>query len=191
MGGLPDHAASGLLADRDLRVREAAARAAGSGQVGQLAALLAEDPASDVRQAAAATLGKLADQRTADILVPGLDDPDAIVRAAVLRALVERLTRSGAISRLCGELGSERPERRRASLYALSHLQARESTADVGRLVDDPDPDVRLALLQVADALLPDPEPLIYYLAADTDAVVRDSARNWLVRHCACRCTDA
>jgi HEAT repeat protein len=191
LGGLPDEAASALLADRDLRVREAAARAAGSRQVGQLAVLLAEDPASDVRHAAAATLGKLADQRIADILVPGLEDPDAIVRAAVLRALVDRLTRSGAISRLCGELGSGRPERRRASLYALSHLQAREFAADVGRLVDDPDPDVRLALLQVADGLLPDPEPLIRYLEADTDAAVRDAAENWLVRHRARGRTDA
>ncbi len=182
LGALPEHAATALLADPDLRVREAAAQAAGSGQAGQLATALLEDPASDVRQAAARTLGSLDDERLADLLVPGLEDPDAIVRAAVLRALEQLLRRDGAVRRLCDELGSVRPERRRASLYALAHLGTPDASEQVRRLAADPDPDVRLALLQTADALMPDPEGLIHDLTSDPDGAIRDGAELRLLR---------
>ena len=183
LGGLPDATASALLTDRNPSVREAAARAAGSRQVEQLAAVLVDDPASGVRRAAATTLGHLADGRASDWLISALEDGDAIVRAAVLRALVDRLTQPGAVRRISAELDSERPQRRRAVLYALAHLKTREPLADVGRLADDSNPDVRLAVLHVADALLADPRPIVRHLAADADRTVRDSAQNWLVRH--------
>jgi len=182
VAGLPQPAAGALLADHDLRVREAAAQGAGMAQVGQLAALLIEDPAADVRHAAAKALGSLGDERIIDVLVSGLEDGDAIVRTAVLCALERLLTRRGAISRLCRELLCERRGRRRASLYALAHLKATEAADEVGRLADDPDPDVRLALIHTADALLPDPKPLLRYLAADSDAAVRHAAQIWLLR---------
>ena len=54
---LSDESARSLLTDPDLRVREAGARGAGIRQVGQLAAMLVEDPSDDVRRAAAQTLG--------------------------------------------------------------------------------------------------------------------------------------
>lgn len=180
---LPAHAASALLADPDLRVREAAALSAGVGQREELAVLLAHDPSSDVRRAAAQTLGDLGgDEGIADVLVDGVEDPDAIVRAAVLRALDRLLTHDGAAQRLSDELVSGRPARRRAAVYALSHLGGHPAEADVWRLADDPDPDVRLALLHAARSLLADPEQLVRHLAADGDAVVRDSAENWLLR---------
>jgi HEAT repeat protein len=144
--------------------------------------LLVSDPASDVRHAAAATLGRVGDHRVADRLIAGIEDRDAIVRAAVLRGLEEVLTRADAIERLSGELMSERAERRRASLYGLLHLRAREAGESVRRLVEDPDPDVRLALVRAADALLAEPEAVVRELAADSDQVVRHSAEIWLLR---------
>ena len=179
---LSDPAASLLLADPDVRVREAAARAGGMRQVGALAVMLVDDPGIDVRRAAASTLGDLSDTRIAEVLVPGIEDPDAVVRAAVLRALVQLVMRGGAVRRLRHELGSSRPERRRASVYALAHLEALEAAEDVARLVDDPDPDVRLALIHTAGSLVPDPGALIRCLADDPDAAVRGSAEVWLAR---------
>jgi HEAT repeat protein len=182
VAGLPRPAASRLLADPDLRVREAAASSAGIRQVDQLARLLLEDPASDVRHAAAKALGGLVDQRIAELLIPALEDPDAIVRMAVLRALESLLGRAETINRLCRELTSERPHRRRAIVYALAHLEALESASEVWRLVDDPDPDVRLALLHAARSLVPEPEPLAHYLATDPNPVVRHAAEITLHR---------
>ena len=179
---LSDQAAGALLADRDLRVREAAARAGGMRQVGPLAVLLVDDPGADVRRAAASTLGGLGDPRIAEVLVPGIEDPDAVVRAAVLRALVQLVMRGGAVRRLRHELASDRPERRSASVYALAHLEAFEAAEDVTRLVDDPDPDVRLALIHTARSLAPDPGALVRRLRDDRDAAVRGSAEVWLLR---------
>jgi HEAT repeat protein len=179
---LSDPAASLLMNDSDVRVREAAARASGMRQVGGLAVLLIDDPAVDVRRAAAAALGGLGDTRIAEVLVPGIEDPDAIVRAAVLRALVQLVMHGGAVRRLRHELGSSRPERRRASVYALAHLEALEAAEDVTGLASDPDPDVRLALIHTAGSLVPDPEALIRYLADDRDPAVRGSAEVWLSR---------
>ena len=123
VAGLPERAANTLLGDPDLRVREAAARGAGVRELGALAVLLTDDPARDVRRASAHTLGAMRGERVADVLVLGVEDPDALVRAAVLHALETLLTREGAVGRLCDELTSDRPERRRASVYALAHLR--------------------------------------------------------------------
>jgi HEAT repeat protein len=180
--GLPERAANTLLGDPDLRVREAAARGAGVRELGALAVLLTDDPARDVRRASAHTLGAMRGERVADVLVPGVEDPDALVRAAVLHALETLLTRETAVGRLCDELTSERPERRRASVYALAHLNAREAAPALSRLADDPDPDVRLALVHSAEALFPGPEPLMRYLAADAGPAVRQGAEMWLLR---------
>lgn len=182
VAGLPDPAAESLLADSGLRVREAAARAGGVRQVGSLAMLLTEDPARDVRRAAAHALGAMRDARVADVLVPGIEDPDALVRAAVLRSLEKLLTREGAMNRLCDELSDARPTRRRASVYALAHLRAREVAPEVSRLLDDPDPDVRLALLHSAPALFEAADALVRYLAKDPDQAVSQAAEMWLLR---------
>ena len=182
VAGMPQLAASALLTDPELRVREAAARSAGMRQLSVLADLLREDPILDVRKAAAQTLGSLGDARVADLLIPGLEDPDAVVRATTLRALERLVMRGGAVRRLGHELRSDRPQRRRASLYALAHLEAVEVACEVSRLANDPDPDVRLALVHSASSLLPSPDALVKYLAGDDDAAVRASAENWLIR---------
>jgi len=182
VAGLPERAAKTLLADSEVRVREAAARAAGAREVGALAVLLTDDPVPDVRRASARTLGAMRDRRVADVLIPGLEDPDPLVRAAVLRALEELLTRATAVRRLCDELGSDRAKRRRATVYALAHLKAREAAIELARCAEDPDPDVRLALVHSADALFEKPESLMRYLASDSDQAVRQGAEMWLLR---------
>jgi len=179
---LPEHAAHALLTDPDLRVREAAARAAGIRDLGALSVLLTDDPAGDVRRASAHALGSMRHQRVADLLVVGLEDPDALVSAAVLHALAELLSRDGAVRRLCEELDCKRPARRRAVVYALARLGAREVTPELARLADDPDPDVRLALIHSADALCDEPEHVMRHLTADPDIGVRQAAEMWLLR---------
>lgn len=53
---------------------------------------------------------------------------------------------------VCRELVSDRPRRRRVSLDALTHPKAFEAAQARSRLADDPDPDVRLALLHAGRA---------------------------------------
>jgi hypothetical protein len=67
-------------------------------------------------------------------------------------------------------------------VYALAHLRAFEASSEVWRLADDPEPDVRLALIQAASVLMPQPEPLLLYMATDPDRAVKDSARSWIAR---------
>ena len=178
---LPERAARALLEDPDVRVREAAARAAGVREVDALAALLRDDRAPDVRRAAAHSLGAMHEQQVADLVLPGLEDRHALVRVAALGALERLLTREGAVRRLCDELSGERASRRRACLYALARLDAREAARELTRLVTDPDPEVRLALIHTA-ALLDEPERIIRYLSRDTDQAVRNAAEMWRLR---------
>ena len=182
LAGLPEPSARALLADPNLRVREAAAASAGIRQLGALPVLLIEDPSPDVRRACAHTLGAMRDRRVADVLIPAIEDPDALVRAAVMHALERLLRREGAARRLCDELVCERPERRRAAVYALARLNTRDRGPELSRLADDPDPDVRLALIHSAEALHDEPELLMRYLAADSDPGVRQAAEMWLLR---------
>ena len=179
---LPEQAARALLEDGDVRVREAGARAAGRREVGALSVLLTDDPARDVRRAAARGLGGMHEERVADLLIPGLEDRDALVRVAVLHALEQLLTRDQVVRRLCSELGDTRAVRRRACLYALARLEAREVRREVSRAAIDPDPEVRLALIHIAEALFDEPAPLMRYLSADRDEAVRDAAEVWLLR---------
>lgn len=179
---LPADAARALLTDPDLRVREAAARGAGRGQVATLARMLVEDPSSDVRCAAAQSMRELADPAAADLMLPGLEDADAVVRAAALRALRTVLGTDGTVMRLREELRSPSADQRRAIVYALGHLNATDVGRDVARLVEDPEPDVRLAIIHTARALHRDPASLISHLTSDLDPGVRHSAQIWLER---------
>ncbi len=157
VAGLPEQAASRLLGDRDLRVREAAGSPHGRG--------------ADARR----------DRRVADTLVPGLEDAAAIVRAAVLRALGRLLTPTGVVARLCEEFRSyRRSGDARASTPSPICRRSRQRAIWRG-LAEDPDPDVPLALIQTAD-LISDPDAVMHYLASDEDPPVRDAAQNWFVR---------
>jgi HEAT repeat protein len=182
IASLSDDAATRLLSDADAMVREVAARAGGTRQASTLAGLLVTDPSSGVRRAAARALGAVRDESCADRLMPGLEDPDALVRATVAQALERSLTRRGAVRRLGEELASPRPPRRRAAVYALARLRSSDASSEVWRLADDREPEVRLALIEVAQVVVVEPEPLLRYMATDPDAGVRHSARMRLER---------
>jgi hypothetical protein len=94
------------------------------------------------------------------------------------------------VARPLGELTSTRPDRRRWSLYALAHLNAALASSDVWRLADDPEPDVRLAVIHTAAVILRDTEPLLLYMATDPDAAVRASARSHEARRHDARTAD-
>jgi uncharacterized protein (DUF2336 family) len=98
-------------------------------------------------------------------------------RLLALRALARLLTGAGAMERLGAELHSPSATRRRSVLYALARMvQAGESArpleGDLSRLVEDPDPDVRMALVHTATQLRGDPRPLVSYLAGDCEESV-------------------
>jgi HEAT repeat protein len=182
VSSLPSAAAPRLFTDVNAVVRQAAALAAGPQQTSLLALLVAEDPSSDVRRAAARALGKFDPDAVAGGLLVGIEDRDSLVRATAVQSLQRSLTHSGAVTRLSQELRSARPERRRWSLYALAHLHAELASSDVWRLADDPEPDVRLAVIFAAAVVLGDPEPLWLYMATDPDATVRAGAGTRVMR---------
>lgn len=176
LGKLSKDTAGKLLSDRDEGVRCQAVRCATREHTGALARLLASDRRAEVRRAAAHTLGAIGGQAAGEALIPGIDDPDGIVRASVMRALERALSRKGAMSRLAGELNSARTNRRRSALYALARFNDRDRTVLVWRLADDPDLDVRLAVVATASALLAEPDPLLMYMRTDPNVEVRESA---------------
>ncbi|MGO9819169.1 MAG: hypothetical protein ACLPTJ_00790 [Solirubrobacteraceae bacterium] len=103
--------------------------------------------------------------RSRSQLIASLDDPSPRVASAAARRLA----------------GSDRPQRRRATVYALARLTARETGVQVQALVDDPDADVRLAVVHTADALLRDPDAAMNYLTTDGDPEIRHAAELWLL----------
>jgi HEAT repeat protein len=186
---LPPEVAAALLSDHERRVREAAARGSGKDQLGALVAVVVDDPSSEVRVAAAQTLGELGDPRAVTALLPALEDADDVVRVAALRSLALLVTPAVAMELLRAELHSPSATRRRASVYALARMilsgeSAECLTGDLARLVEDPDADVRLALIQTAE-LLSDPRPMVAYLTGDSDITVRHAAEMWLARRSA------
>lgn len=173
---LPADAAADLLTDTDAQVRQVAAGAAGVEQIRLLGDLLRQDADAGVRRAAARALGNFSGEEVNAALLNGISDQEALVRAAVLHALERAAGRKEAVSRLAAELAAPDRRRRRAALYALSRLRAAEVGNEVWRLADDPDADVRMALLDTAAVLLADPAPLLTYMATDPDPAVRGSA---------------
>lgn len=180
IGKLNDTDVRQLLTDPDEGVRCQAAQCAGKEQMPLLATLLSSDGRSEVRRAAAHALGAIGGQAAAEALIAGIEDADNIVRAGVLRALERALGRKGATMRLASELHSARADRRRCALYALARTNDCDRTVMVWRLADDPDLDVRLAVLETAPRLLTEPDALLMYMGTDANGEVRESARRRL-----------
>jgi HEAT repeat protein len=180
IGKLADADARLLLADPDEGVRCQAARCAGSQHTITLGRLLSDDRRADVRRAAARALGGIGGQAAGEALLAGIEDHDAVVRSRVLHALEQALSRQGAIARLAGELHSARAQRRRCSLYALAQLGDCDHADLLWGLADDPDLDVRVAVLVTANAFLSEPEPLLMYMRTDPNVEVREIAERRL-----------
>jgi HEAT repeat protein len=180
MSKLNDTDVRQLLADPDEGVRCQAARCADRTQMPLLGTLLSADDRPEVRRAAAHALGAIGGQAAAEALIAGIEDSDGIVRASVLHALERVLGRKGATMRLATELHSCRAHRRLSALHALARFNDCDRTVMVWRLADDPDLDVRLAVLETAAKLLTEPEALLMYMGTDANAEVRQSAQRRL-----------
>jgi HEAT repeat protein len=166
-----------LLTDRDPEVRWTTAANAGRGAQALLISALVSDPHPSVRLGAAQTLGRLdGDQTTAALIDAALDDPDAMVRARVLRLAGDKLSNGRLGLRLRDELESGFGHRRQMALRTLAKLSLRLTTREADAVSQDPDPDVRLALAQLAGKLVDPPEPTFARLAEDADPAVRHAA---------------
>jgi HEAT repeat protein len=168
---------SQLLGDPDPQVRATAAANAGPLSKATLMSVLMSDPHPAVRLAAAQTLGMLGGPEAGAALIEAaLDDDDAMVRARALRLAEETLSHPGLVARVRDRLLAGRGHRQPMTARALAKLSGRISEAEALRLAHDPDPGVRLALAQVAAAIVDPPEHVLSLLADDEDATVRHAA---------------
>jgi HEAT repeat protein/Zn-dependent protease with chaperone function len=107
-----------------------------------------KDPDAGVREAAAESLGRLADVRALDGLITAASDSDAKVRAAVVEALAV-LQEARAIPVLARALKDSNVNVRREAAEALSSLNdAPESVEPLVSALGDSDVHVRLAAVQ-------------------------------------------
>ena len=83
------------------------------------------------------------------------------------------------IEELLDQIHSERAQDRQEGVYALARVTERRAV-DVWRLADDPDLDVRLAVVETAEVLAIDPGPLLTYMSTDPSAEVCAHARRRL-----------
>jgi hypothetical protein len=74
------------------------------------------------------------------------------------------------------ELMSADASSRQMALRALARLSAQLSGAETVAIARDPDPDVRLALTQLAGVLVQRPKGVYVLLAGDVDPTVRHAA---------------
>ena len=130
-----------------------------------------------VRLTAAQTLGLLAGREAeAALIAAALDDAEPTVRARALRLSQETLSYPKLVASLRAELASANGRRRQMSLRALAKLSVRIAEPEARRLAHDPDAGVRLALAQVAAAVIEPSGPVLSILATDNDATVRHAA---------------
>jgi HEAT repeat protein len=168
-----------LLADRHRAVREAAIAASQPAQVETLIRLLAEDPVVEVRMAAARRLAEMGVGAGRRALVDALADPSAMVRSAALSSLRDALGHEGALSSLLDVLPSAPAKLREGIVHALSHLGAVEAEDVLVELTNDPDRDVRLAVVHCAEHLFGGRWEGLARLIVDRDDAVANAA--WVV----------
>ncbi|MFT3862892.1 MAG: HEAT repeat domain-containing protein [Solirubrobacterales bacterium] len=174
-----------LLADRHPSVRRTAVTAAPPSQAGALRAVLADDPAAEVRVAAAQRLAEIGSPSANDALLAALADRAVMVRSAVERGLREALGRDRAECLLLASLPDLGPPGRCGVVHALGHLRATGAEAALASLAGDPDRAVRLALAHVgADLFGAGWEPLAR-LARDADPGVAHAAAVAIEAHSA------
>jgi hypothetical protein len=168
---------SRLLADRDPRVRVAAAGHAGVHAEPAVIAALRTDPHPDVRHAAVETLGLFGGEAAGEALVDAaLADDDAIVRAAALRTADETLSHARLVASLRRRLIGPESRGRAMAVRALAKLSCVIPDTEALTLAGDPDAEVRLALAHVAATVVADPDRVFDTLAEDDDPTVRHAA---------------
>jgi len=166
-----------LFADHDPEVRCATAASASRGTEAMLASALRSDAHPRVRAQAAHTLAVLGgDVAAAALLGAILHDRDAVVRARSLRMASDTLSEPVLVACLHHELMSADASSRQMALRALARLSAQLSGAETVAIARDPDPDVRLALTQLAGVLVQRPKGVYVLLAGDVDPTVRHAA---------------
>ena len=128
-------------------------------------------------------LGLLSDERHANLLQQGIEDPSAMVRAAATWSLIERgEVRLDALAELRFQ-GME-PEERVALMQAmLRRTPARAQRALLEPSLRDSDPQVRRAAFGLAAAYqVSVSRPLMIAARDDRDPVISESAMRWLQR---------
>jgi HEAT repeat protein len=151
-----------------------------------------KDPAERARTAR--FLGKLAGQRASDTLLDAMNDPDPIVRAAVIVGIRERRNYGPGVTGgrwpewppdvvLKALTDDPAPEVRLAAAQSLTDLPGPRETAVLQRGIKDADAHVRVACLRglTRDSYKP-PTPELVELVADGDALVRREAVQLLGR---------
>ena len=166
-----------LLADPDNEVRWTTAANAGRGAEGLLIVALQSDAHAAVRLGAAQTLGLLGGEQSIDaLLAAALEDPDAMVRARALRMTSHQLSDEEVATRFRDELKRESGRRRQMALRTLAKLSVALTHTEAAVVAHDPDPDVRLALAQLAAQLVDPPHYALEILGRDGDPTVRHAA---------------
>ncbi len=138
--------------------------------------LLLRSRTPDLRKAAVGVLRKFRARKSAPLLLPLLEDPDAQVRAAAMEA-ADELDLREAIPILADLLGRGERDDRRNALQALRRLGARGAVDAVRRRVEDADAGIRAAAIDIlrdlgAKAALPE----ILGRLHDADKTVRNRA---------------
>ena len=100
-------------------------------------------PEAAVRATAAELLGRIGAGEAADALIARLDDPDASVRAAAVRAIASLPPRPGDADAFTRRLDDSDPGVRRAAVAATASRNVAALTARASRLGADPSPGVR------------------------------------------------
>ncbi len=111
-------------------------------KITELTALLAGDPVSDVRIAAARVLGKTDNPDVIPHLVRALDDRDPGVRLSALEALRE-LKATSAVNEIVACLQDYNEDIRRAAAAALGEIGGQQAVLGLVLALRDPSPDVR------------------------------------------------
>lgn len=176
LGLLERQTAERLLGDRHPAVRVAAVTAAAPTQAPALERLLHADPDPEVRIAAARHLAEIGSPGGVRALIAALADSGAMVRAAAERALREAIDRDTVVDRLLDSLTGADAALRKSIVYTLGHLHAAESAAALAALANDPDRDVRIAVVHCGAQLFGANWPPLLALTVDPDGAVSHAA---------------
>jgi HEAT repeat protein/beta-lactamase regulating signal transducer with metallopeptidase domain len=135
-----------------------------------------KDEDTDVREAAASALGRIADPMAIPALVTALGDPQPKVQEAALDALsqFERGVPEEPVRRM---LASGNADTRERAIDILMNMRAKGSLAAITELVSDPDADVRQSAIQaIREMGSPSNAGTIMPALTDRDADVREAA---------------